>query len=222
MKKLTVVVITILGMALAFYGCNSFTAKPHTKIYNDSKNLLDDYEQALNKATNCEEVLDADSVFLMKASSLFEEDIDEDEQLTDEEYRELIDQSNRLQNKRNQLWEQLNCPTEDNLLELWIDETNKNLPTEYGEGVTITELVREGDYVVYYYVFDENLYDLDQLKKNIPALKSEWLKELNSDDESVTMLREIWKNAGVGVGYVYIGNKSGKKFSINIPVSELK
>ena len=209
-------------MALAFYSCNSFTAKPHTKNYNVIKNLFDDYEQALNKATNCDEVLDADSVFLMKATSLLEEDIDEDEQFTDEEDRELNDQSNRLQNKRDQLWKQLNCPTEENLLEIWINETNKNLPTESGEGMIITEIVREGDYVVYYYMCDEDLYDIDQLNKNIAALKSEALKVLNSDDESVTMLREIWKNAGVGVGYVYIGNKSGKKCSMNIPVSELK
>ena len=110
----------------------------------------------------------------------------------------------------------------DELLELMISETNKNLPAEYDEGMINTKLVREGKYVVYYYVCDEDLYDIDLMNQNLPTMKSMVLEELNSDDVLISMFREICKNAGVGIGYVYIGNRSGKKASQYIPVSLLK
>lgn len=107
-------------------------------------------------------------------------------------------------------------------LELMISETNKNLPAEYDEGMINTKLVREGKYIVYYYVCDEDLYDIDLMNQNLPTMKSMVLEELNSDDVLISMFREICKNAGVGIGYVYVGNKSGKKASQYIPVSLLK
>jgi len=110
----------------------------------------------------------------------------------------------------------------DELLELMISETNKNLPAEYDEGMINTKLVREGKYVVYYYVCDEDLYDIDLMNQNLPTMKSMVLEELNSDDVLISMFREICKNAGVGIGYVYVGNRSGKKASQYIPVSLLK
>lgn len=112
---------------------------------------------------------------------------------------------------------------EDNaLLELMISETNKSLPAEYAEGMINTKLVREGNYVVYYYVCDEDLYDIDLMNKNLPTMKSMVLEELNADDVYISMFREVCKSAGVGVGYVYVGKKSGKKASQYIPVSLLK
>ena len=112
---------------------------------------------------------------------------------------------------------------EDNaLLELMISETNKTLPTEYAEGMVNTKLVREGNYVVYYYVCDEDLYDIDLMNKNLPDYKDDVLEELNSDEVFISMFRDVCKNAGVGVGYVYVGKKSGKKASLYIPVSKLK
>ena len=110
----------------------------------------------------------------------------------------------------------------DEMLELMISETNKNLPIEYSDGMINTKLVREGDYIVYYYNCDEDLYDIDMMKQNLPTMKDYVLEELNSDDALTTMFREVCKNAGVGVGYFYIGNKSGKTASFYLPVSLLK
>ena len=110
----------------------------------------------------------------------------------------------------------------DEMLELMISETNKTLPAEYSTGMVNTKLVREGNYVVYYYVCDEDIYDIDLMKKNLPDYKGEVLAELNSDDLYISLFREVCKDAGVGVGYVYIGKDSGKKASIYIPVSQLK
>lgn len=108
------------------------------------------------------------------------------------------------------------------LLELMISETNKTLPAEYATGMVNTKLVREGNYVVYYYMCDEDLYDIDLMNKNLPDYKDDVLEELNSDDIFLSMFREVCKNAGVGVGYIYVGKKSGKKASLYIPVSKLK
>ena len=81
----------------------------------------------------------------------------------------------------------------DELLELMISETNKNLPAEYDEGMINTKMVREGKYVVYYYVCDEDLYDIDLMNKNLPTMKSMMIDELNSDDTLISMFREICK-----------------------------
>ena len=110
----------------------------------------------------------------------------------------------------------------DEMLELMISETNKSLPAEYGEGMINTKLVREGNYVVYYYMCDEDIYDIDLMNKNLPSMKDMVVEELNSDDSYVSLFRGICKDAGVGVGYVYVGNRSGKKASCYIPVSLLK
>ena len=103
-----------------------------------------------------------------------------------------------------------------------ISETNKNLPAEYDEGMINTKLVREGNYVVYYYTCDENIYDIDLMNKNLPAMKDMAVEQLNSDDSLMFLFRGICKDAGVGVGYVYVGNRSGKKAFCYIPVSLLK
>ena len=73
MKKLTLIVLTILGIAFASYGStimatqqNTFgngsvveKAKPHTKQYQDIKKFVDKYENAINKASSCDELDDA-------------------------------------------------------------------------------------------------------------------------------------------------------------------
>ena len=111
---------------------------------------------------------------------------------------------------------------DDALLELMISETNKTLPAEYATGMVNTKLVREGNYVVYYYMCDEDLYDIDLMNKNLPTMKNMVLEELNADDVYISLFREVCKNARVGVGYIYVGKKSGKKASLYIHVSQLK
>lgn len=127
MKKLTLIAFTILGMTLASYASNGFIpqqnadndgvaveqAKPHTKQYQDMKKLVDEYEQAVKKATNCEELDNADMAFILGIFGLLEQEYAEDEQLTDEEDNELSDQMDRISKKEEQLQKEWNCPTDE-------------------------------------------------------------------------------------------------------------
>lgn len=127
MKKLTLIAFTILGMALASYAGNSFVpqqnanndgvaveqGKPHTKQYQDMKKLVDEYEQAIKKATNCEELDNADLAFIFSIFGLVEKEYAENEQLTEDEDQELSDQMDRVSKKADQLREEWNCPTDE-------------------------------------------------------------------------------------------------------------
>ena len=127
MKKLTLIAFTFLGMALASYAGNGFIpqqnannngvvvekAKPHTKQYQDMKKLVDEYEQAVKKATNCEELDNADMAFIFSIFGLVEKEYAENEQLTEEEDQELSDQMDRISKKEDQLKKEWNCPTDE-------------------------------------------------------------------------------------------------------------
>ncbi len=104
-------------------------------------------------------------------------------------------------------------------LNLYIYAGNLVLPNSYSDGMVNTEIVREGDYVVYYFICDEPKYDIDRMQKNISVLKNKVLEVVNSD--MLAPLREVCRNAGVGIGYYYVGKESGKIAKVLMPVDEL-
>ncbi len=48
------------------------------------------------------------------------------------------------------------------------------------------------------------------------------MAEVNADNYLMSELRKACKEAGVGIGYYYVGKKSGKIAKILIPVKDLK
>lgn len=109
------------------------------------------------------------------------------------------------------------------LLEAQLRLTNAQLPNDLGNGMVNTKMVLEGDYVVYYYICDEDQYDIDSMKENIPLLKQLLIHELNDNkDPTIAVLRQICKDANKGIAFTYQGETTGKKASIMIPVEELK
>jgi len=126
MKKLTFIVLSILGIAFASYG-NCLTtqqnasdngsvvekAKPHTKQYQDIKKFIDEYENAVNKASTCDELDNAAIEFYVNFLSLIEKDYDDNELLTDEEDQELSDRVDRINKKVESLQTKWACPTEE-------------------------------------------------------------------------------------------------------------
>ena len=107
-------------------------------------------------------------------------------------------------------------------LDLIVSTTRGLLPQDYGNGMVNTKLVVEGNYLVYYYMCEEPKYDIDRMSRNIPTMKSTIMAEVNSSDYFMSELRKACKEAGVGIGYYYVGKKSGKIAKILVPVSELK
>lgn len=111
----------------------------------------------------------------------------------------------------------------DALLDAQLDITNAQLPNDLGNGMVNTKMVREGNYVVYYYICDEDLYDMDEMKESIPLFKEFISQEINDNgDPTIALLRKMCKDANVGIAFTYEGKTSGKKATIRIPVNELK
>ena len=109
MKKLMLTVIVVLSMSLASFASNANAtqfnrigsniaienADPHTKQYEDIKKILDEYEEAIKKATTCEELDNAELAMLFKLMALTENEYSED--ATPEEGKEIQERMNRLE-----------------------------------------------------------------------------------------------------------------------------
>ena len=128
MKKLTLIVLTILGIAFASYGSNIMAtqqntfgngsvvekAKPHTKQYQDIKKFVDTFENAVNKASSCDDLDNARIEFYVNLLSLIEIDYDDNDLLTEEEDQEISDRVDRINNKVESLQKKWACPIEEN------------------------------------------------------------------------------------------------------------
>lgn len=117
----------------------------------------------------------------------------------------------------------INNGTDDPMkrLEMQISVTNAQLPMDFGGGIVNTKLVKEGSYVVYYFDCDEDIINIEALQ-NTALMKELLLKEINSDDPSISSFRKYCKDAGCGIAYCYVGKTSGKKAKIYILANELK
>lgn len=128
MKKLFLTAIAIFSVAFATFANNgnvallsnngassSFEqAGPHTKQYLDIKEILDKYDQAVKKASSCEELDEADSDFYLSLIALaFSAEYDESDEMTPEEDEELTDLLERITEMREDKAERYDCPTED-------------------------------------------------------------------------------------------------------------
>ena len=127
MKKLTLIAIAILGIALASFGSNGLTtqqnvfdngnvvekAEPHSKQYQDMKKFVDEYENTVNKATSCDELENATIEFYVNLLSLIEIDYDDNELLTEQEEQELSDKVDRINDKVELLQKKWDCPIEE-------------------------------------------------------------------------------------------------------------
>lgn len=169
MKKLLLTTIAVISMSLVSFagdvnvtlfnanGDNTETiekAKPHTQQYKDIKEILDEFEQDVNKAKSCEELEDAQLTMFIKLMGLVEKEYEED--LTSEEDEELTGQMNRIDQKVTKLQEQWGCETDD---EDYDDSGESVKPTTSAE-------------------WEEILDDFDALTN-----KLEGMKDVDFDDE---------------------------------------
>ena len=61
------------------------------------------------------------------------------------------------------------------------------------------------------------------MQANIPLMQNLIVDELNNNnDPTFNMFKKMCKDANVGIGYYYVGDKSGKIAKVLIPVKDLK
>lgn len=102
-----------------------------------------------------------------------------------------------------------------------VQMTNATLPLQIEEGLTLTQLVIEGDFVVHCVTVDEEVINFDELEKLKDDLHDTLAEWLASDDEGMEDFLNIYRNAKKGIAYRYTGGTSGKTFMIKIPYYEI-
>ena len=106
------------------------------------------------------------------------------------------------------------------LLNSQINTTNAQLPMEIGNGIIMYKMGIEAGCVVWYYSMDDASVEI--LSENTDELKRELLKEIiYSNDPSMTMMKQMCKDAGYGMAYCYVAKNSGKKVWVKISANEL-
>lgn len=111
----------------------------------------------------------------------------------------------------------------DEILNMAIKEAQNEFPLDAGMGIILTRLYLSGDHVMYVAECDEDLIEMSLLEQN----RSEMIKGIsamirdNSNPE-VRQFAKICANAGKGIGFIYVGDTSGKKVTVKLSNAELK
>lgn len=116
-------------------------------------------------------------------------------------------------------------PSALDVLKCEIEVANLSLPMTIEEGMRMTKMTLEGDYIVWNIVVDEDLYYIEafndeEVKKE---LKEGMIEESFSDsnDPGMQMMKKLLKETGKGIAYKLIGDASRKAVYITIEQYEL-
>lgn len=103
-------------------------------------------------------------------------------------------------------------------LESKVEEVNKQLP-QTENGCTINRMSIEGNYLVIYTDFDEEVFRLDdedlkqELRNNPSEMKSVWYS-ICAGDEDLADFTELCKNEKKGIRMIFHGEKSGETLTL--------
>lgn len=106
------------------------------------------------------------------------------------------------------------------LIESEISRSNLSCPEIVDEGLIMTSVQHIGNYVVYNYVADENIYDIELIKNNADEVKAEMIQTLKDPGvrDFLININKIYN----GIKYVYQGDQSGRTAEIVITPIEVK
>ena len=112
-------------------------------------------------------------------------------------------------------------PIED-ALNSQVEETKIMLPVVLDYETIWKNLEIKDGYLTFYYEIDEDVIDIESVYQNIEALRdylSSSLFGLKQDE--VTFMPKA-KACGLGMRYLYIGDNTGKQFSVDFENNELR
>ena len=116
---------------------------------------------------------------------------------------------------------------EDNSISLYelksfIREYNDELPEYIDEGMDLETVYLDGDYVVYSYSLDEDIYDIDYFRTNRSDVKRSLKNDiLSHTEEDVKIFIKACKDNNKGIAYRFVGLFSGDACTIYINPNEL-
>lgn len=115
-------------------------------------------------------------------------------------------------------------PEEENLtlLKEGIVEANSEFPMTTEEGIVVKKCYLDGDYVMYNYECDEDVLDMDLMEQNKYEVKQNIKKNLKNADADAVMFKQLCLKANKGLGYNFIGDRTGKTVFIRLSCQELE
>lgn len=106
------------------------------------------------------------------------------------------------------------------LLKEGIAEANSEFPMTAEEGIVVKKCYLDGDYVMYNYECDEDVLDMDLMEQNKYEVKQNIKKNLKNAD--AVMFKQLCLKANKGLGYKFIGDRTGKTVFIRLSCQELE
>jgi len=98
------------------------------------------------------------------------------------------------------------CNFSEKFLKLSVDQLKASCPVDVDEGLTMTDVHISGNYVVYVYQCDEDLYDADVMAERKDVMKEAVLGELlgkAETDKDVKAFLSALKQSQTGLVYQY-------------------
>ncbi len=106
----------------------------------------------------------------------------------------------------------------DAMLNIALEQINKQLPADLGDGLTMDKVDLTPEYVVYNYTYDEN--EIPELAGDKEVMRAELKKQLEAGQD-VRAFCDAVKETGRGIRYHYVGQPSGKELDITFENDEL-
>lgn len=107
------------------------------------------------------------------------------------------------------------------LLSMSMEAERANLPMQIEEGIRMTDYSLDGENIVITAEMDESLYSIDELNKNINAVKNSMIGNGVKDADSKALL-DLCKVSHTGLVYRYVGNNTHKQCNIVISSDEIR
>ena len=107
------------------------------------------------------------------------------------------------------------------LIKLNLETERENLPMVIDEGMLMTDLKLEGGNITYVIQIDENYYSIEEMNANKDLIKESMIDTALSDPDNRSLL-DLCKVSHTGLIYRMYGNRSNKKFEVEITSSEIR
>lgn len=146
-----------------------------------------------------------------------------EDQTTQNEEKDLFDEPESIEEVPAP--EKSNYDEDDDDYSISIEEiiaaANEDLPETIDEGMILTRMIIEGNYIVYIYKVDPDIYDIDYIRENKNKVKKQIKSEiLNSDDFDIKTFVKTCKKHHKGLAYRYVSMESGDYCTVYINQNE--
>lgn len=103
-----------------------------------------------------------------------------------------------------------------------ITVANKQCPMDMGQAGKITSIIYDGNNVVYNFQLNEEITDIDALKKNQDGMKESIKTMFRNPTREVKKMFEIMVDCNAGLQVIFMSDKSGNKAIAELTTEELK